>query len=393
MGSFLYLADSGIVLFVMRICIVSRSWPSNERSGVSLVAAEHAQHLSNAGHEVFIVGAYKEVLSERSPAVACFHMPASGSGALYSPACVDRLSFSDIFRNCCPDVVLIEAWQTALTDAAIDVAAELGLPVVMLSHGVSVHPYTWRPIDVLRSLGWSWYKKCVLPRRLKKLSVLAVLDEKSDSPRFYDRMLAQRLHISVEGYTNTPVNWHRGGSSPEERLPRILVVGYFSPVKNQLAAIRVLAQLQSDLKMCFVGKRSGSYYAKCVALVHKLGLNDRAVFLQDDECDLADQMASSLAVLSTSKTEVLPLTLLEAMASGTPFVATPVGAVPSLAGGLMAADEKSLAVSISTLVLQPQIWQSCARAGIEAYEKSYTKECVGLALERILKKAIDQSLQ
>ncbi len=377
----------------MKIAVVSRSWPSNERSGVSLIAAEHVKYLFNAGHRVCIIGAYKEVLSEGSSGVVCFQVSASGSGALYSPACVDRHPLFDIFRNFCPDVVLVEAWQTALTDAAIDVAAELGLPVVMLSHGVSVHPYSWRPLDVLRSLGWSWYKLFVLPRRLKKLRILAVLDQKSDSPRFYDRMLAQHLHIPVERYTNAPVNWHRGNSNPEERLPQILVVGYFSAVKNQLAAIRVLAQLQSDLKMCFVGKRSGPYYSKCVALVHKLGLYDRVVFLQDDECDLADQMANSLVVLSTSKTEVLPLTLLEAMASGTPFVATPVGAVPSLAGGLMASDEKSLAASVSELALQPQLWQSCVRAGIEAYENNYTGEFVGLALERILKKAIAPPLQ
>lgn len=376
----------------MKIVLVSRSWPSNERSGVSLAAREHLVLLSEAGHQVSIVGAHKELINEEVPAAARFHIASSGSGSLYSPARFDSCLLEEIFHKCSPDVVLVEAWQTALTEGAIDVAAKLGVPVVMLSHGISVHPYSWCLSDLLRALGWLWYSWRVLPSRIMKLSVLAVLDEFSNSQRFYDRILAKRLLIPVQSYTNAPVNWRRGSALPKDRNRQVLVVGYFSAVKNQLAALRVLALLQSDLKMCFVGKRSGSYYAECVALVHKLGLGDQVLFLQDDECDLADQMANSLVVLSTSKTEVLPLTLLEAMASGTPFVATPVGAVPSLAGGLIAADEKLLAESISTLVLQTEIWQSCARAGIAAYERTYTRDSVGLALEQILKKATDRQL-
>jgi len=368
----------------MKIVLISRSWPSNERSGVTLAAREHVQLLSEAGHQVFIVGAYKEVLNEEVPASGRFHVPASGSGALYAPARLDSRLLADILHECSPDVVLVEAWQTALTEGAIDVASQLGVPVVMLSHGISVHPYTQRLPDLLRAIGWFWYRACILPRRLKKLSILAVLDVISDSPRFYDRVLAQRFNIPVQSYTNAPANWRRGSLLPDGRKRQVLVIGYFSSVKNQITAVQVLSRLPGGISMCFVGKRAGSYYAECVALVNKLGLGDRVRFLEDGECDLSEEIASSLVVLSTSRTEVLPLTLLEAMASGTPFVATPVGSVPSLPGGLLACDEDSLAESVSKLVSQPELWQSCARDGISGYESHHTRANVGIALDRIL---------
>lgn len=366
----------------MRITVVSRSWPSNEKSGVTLAAAAHVALLAEAGHEVTIIGAYPAVIEEKLPVGVRFHVPAKGSGALYSPARIDRSVLRNVLNRAEPDLVLVEAWQTALTDATVDAAYVLGLPVVMISHGISLHPFNRRVPDVLRAWGWTWYRLFTLPRLVQRLSGLAVLDMNSKSPRFYDRDMALRMKKRIFPITNFPVNWHLGSERPQERKRQIILVGYFSSVKNQLGALHVLAGLPQDLKLCFVGGRSGAYYEQCERAAKAMGLSSRVRFLEDHECELAQEIADSLVLLSTSVTEVLPLTLLEAMASGTPFVATPVGGVPSLRAGLLADQCEGQRDAIIRLANDPQLWTHKAQEGRAVFERRYTRSAVR---DRLLK--------
>lgn len=365
----------------MRIAVISRSWPAHERSGVTLVAAEHVRLLAQAGHAVVIVGAHPAVLEEALPVQARYCVPARGTGALYAPARVDRALLAQVLRRQDPELVLVEAWQTALTDAAVDVAHDLGLPVVMISHGVSLHPFTSRFRDRLRSWAWTAYRLFSLPARLRRLTALAVLDMTATSPRFHDRDLALRFGVLVFPLVNAPVHCRRAEMlAHSQRRRQIIVVGYYSPVKNQLAALRVMAGLPQDLEFCFVGPRAGRYYEECVRIARKMGLAARIRFLEDHECDLAQEIGSSLAMLCTSTTEVFPLSLLEAMASGTPFVAPSVGAVPAFNAGLLASGCEAQRGAILRLLGNEEFWQQQADAGLREYRSRYTREHVRSAL-------------
>jgi glycosyltransferase involved in cell wall biosynthesis len=252
------------------------------------------------------------------------------------------------------------------------VSSALGIPVLMISHGVSLHPFTWQLTDVVRALGWQPYKRFVFPKLIAKIDVLTTLDETASSQRFFDRDLARRLGKPVLPLVNAPANWTSCFRNRNQRKMQVLVVGYFSPIKNQLGALEVFSQLPNELQLKFVGERSGRYYEKCVRRVIELGLTDRVVFLEDSECNLEEEFANSLVVLSPSVTEVLPLTLIEAMASGTPFVATRVGAVPLLEGGFHASDIVGLKNSIRLLIDDTEFWQQCSDAGRRQYTERYT---------------------
>lgn len=373
----------------MRVTVVSRSWPSNERSGVTLSASEHVQMLVEDGHETSIIGSHIAVLQERLPVFSRHHVPSHGSGALYAPARVDQSLLADVFRRTAPALVIVESWQTALTDATVDVASNLGLPVLMISHGVSVHPFTNRLVDILRALAWAHYRKKLLPKHVSRLSALTTLDETSTSSRFFDRDLAYRIGVPVLPLGNSPVNWLEACPDRVQRTPQILVVGYFSEVKNQLGALQVMAGLPSGLRFLFVGRRSGRYYERCVARATELGLGSRVSFLEDHECNLAQEIGNCLVVLSTSITEALPICLLEAMASGTPFVATPVGAVPSIGAGIVAADIQSQREAIISLFNDATLWNRLSVEGRHQYKTRFTRECV----HKNLRHAVDVAMK
>jgi len=356
----------------MNITFVSRSWPSSERSGVSLIAAQHVKILASEGHSISIIGSSNTVIYEDLPVFSRLYVSAQGSGSLYSPIRVNKESLRQLILSTNPELIVVEAWQPALTDTAIDVAHELQLPILMISHGVSVFPYTKRVIDIGRGLAWIWYRFNNLKNRIKKLAVITTLDDSAVSERFYDRDIARQLGIPIVPLVNAPVNWSNLTIGFQQRKQQILVIGYFSTVKNQLAALDVFTGLPDTLKLRFIGPQRGFYYGKCRRRVAELGLERRVIFSQDDECNISDEIANSLLVLSTSITEVLPVTLLEAMASGTPFVATPVGAVPNLYAGVISGDIDEQRNAIKKIVCDEVLWRQLSEQGKRSYSERYT---------------------
>lgn len=371
----------------MRIVIFSRSWPSNERSGVTLAAATHVQLLMSQGHDVYIAGAHENVLNDPLPVSGRFYVKARGSGALYSPARVDKLYLRTVLQTVKPDLIMVEGWQTALTDAAVDIAHDIDMPVLMISHGISVHAFSSSFVDLFRAAGWLAYRIWTLPRRVARLSAMAVLDELAVSTRFYDRCLAARVHVPIIPLVNSPVNWQEGNAELAGRVLQILVIGYFSSVKNQMKALDVLSGLPESISMRFIGKREGRYYQRCVKKSTDLKLSDRVIFSDDTECNIADAVSRSFLVLSTSVTEALPITLLEAMASGTPFVATPVGAVPSLGCGVVTDSLGVMQKAILHLANDPDAWKRESDKGKLALSRKYTQSHVSAALAEAVRLA------
>lgn len=356
--------------------VVSQAWPVSQKTGVPLAAAMHVRMLLEAGCCVSIVGSDAAVLQEDLPVAGRFHVRARGSGAMYAPSRVDRTALLGVIEDCRPDLVMVEAWQTALTDAAVDMAYSLGLPVMVVSHGVSVHPFTRSWTDRLRAWAWWPYRALALPSRVHKLSLLTMLDENAQSYRFYDRNLARKAGVPLRNLVNAPVNLAPGFRPRVDRQRKVLCVGYFSRIKNQLAAIDLVQHLPGDIKLHCIGNKTGAYYLACVERVKTLGLQDRVIFSDDTECHVAEEIARSMVLLSTSITEVLPLVLLEAMASGTPFVATPVGAVSELGCGALAAEPAEMAVCLRRLLDDDCHWAQQAREGLDSYGRKYSLERV-----------------
>lgn len=377
----------------MRITVVSRYWPACERSGVTLAAAEHVKMLVNDGHEVSIIGSNSSVIEEKLPVVERIHVQSSGSGALYSPSRIDKSLLRQALAKTRPNLVIIEGWQTAITDAAVDVSNQMNIPILMISHGVSVHPFSFKLVDVMRAIGWIYYRLSSLPNRIKKLSLLTTLDEKAVSNRFYDRDLAHKFGITVSSLVNTPIHLSDKIYKREERKLQIVLIGYYSEIKNQLGALEVIHDLPEIFKLRFIGPRKGAYYQKCLKRVNELGLTERVMFSQDDECEISSEIAASLVVLSTSITEVLPITLLEAMANGTPFVATPVGAVPSLGAGIIAANSKEQRNAILALANDDKLWNRTADLGRLQYQLYYSSKNVYESLCKILSPAAKENSQ
>lgn len=373
----------------MRILLVSRVWPRDERSGVALCAATHARIILELGHDLAIVGNAR--LGELGLGVPTrTHLVSSSGGmSLYSPPRVSLTAVRRVVDAEAPDLVITEGWQSALTEAFAWCAARAGRRVLMISHGVSLAPYEPSLVWRLRTLAWSPYEYFWLPYMVKMVSWVTTLDDTSSSERFLDRDLARSAGTPVSVLANTPINWRSDRSPRHMRQMQVLCVGYFSPVKNQLAIIRLAhAFKESGLSFVFVGARRGKYFAKCVAEVRSRGLTASISFSEDSEVSVGDEIARSIAVVSASLTEALPMVLLEAMASGTPFIAPTVGAIPGLRGGLFADSDNERVSLLARLLRDDRTWMKCSEDGVTDFESRFSQACVARSLERAILGAI-----
>jgi glycosyltransferase involved in cell wall biosynthesis len=372
-----------------KILMISKFWKEYNRSGMGFCSSKHYEILLGLGYEVSRVSTESICGSEVSLAPPTFHVCVKGSGALYSPVSIDIQRLANIIKRVNPDILVVEAWQTGISEKAIELAHALEIPVVMISHGISIFPFDFSFKSLLRSILWVPYALITLPRIIRKLSAITTLNKEGRTFRLIDREIAKLFNKELYHLTNFPVNHYVGKLKPfSTRRKQILCVGYYSYVKNQIKALEILKLMPTSFVMIFVGEKNGGYYKKVINFVKENKLNDRVEFYEDTEINLSNLYGSSLFCLSTSITEVLPLFLLESMASGVPFVGTNVGVNDQLGGGFISNSNKKIVDFILALSDDELLWNKYSNICLEDIHKNYSEEIVTCQLKKIIESAL-----
>jgi len=117
-------------------------------------------------------------------------------------------------------------------------------------------------------------------------------------------------------------------------------VGRLDSIKNQSLLLHSVARLsthQADLNLVIVG--DGPERNRLEKEAEQLGIGDRVDFL-GNRSDTPELIAAFDVFALSSLSEGTPMTLLEAMAAGTPIVSTAVGGIPEI----LTTDEDSILV-------------------------------------------------
>lgn len=155
----------------------------------------------------------------------------------------------------------------------------------------------------------------------------------------------------------------------------VLLVADLSAHKGHETAIRSISKLKSEnFNICLwlVGKArdaSSDYVAQLKNLICVLNLQDN-VFLVGHRADVPDLMRAADCLLLPSTREGLPLSILEAQASGLPVIASPISGIPeAISDGetgflVQASDWEGYADKLKQLIRSPFLQTSISESAI-----------------------------
>lgn len=169
---------------------------------------------------------------------------------------------------------------------------------------------------------------------------------------------------------------------PGNRSSRIVCAARLHPQKDQLTLVRAMRQVTAvrpDAVLFLVGHDSGDAYARSVrSLIEEFGLLE-SIYVLGARTDVADILAQcSLGVLS-SRSEGLPVALLEYGLAGLPVVCTDVGDCGRVLGagkyGVLVppSDADSLARGITEIMSDCELRVTLARSFKKHVAENYSK--------------------
>ena len=160
----------------------------------------------------------------------------------------------------------------------------------------------------------------------------------------------------------------------------ILYVGRIDPYKGLDVLVKAIKELKSRgtiVKCIMIGSDSG-YRSQLLSFIDKMNIQDQ-VELRDyvSQENLIELYSHALVTVLPSFSEGYPLTLVESISSGTPFITTPVGASSELASlsnaGLIVpiGEPKTLAETILRVIKDEHLWLNMSTSG-QAYVVNFS---------------------
>jgi glycosyltransferase involved in cell wall biosynthesis len=178
-------------------------------------------------------------------------------------------------------------------------------------------------------------------------------------------------------------------SSPDGRF-RLLFVGNLlerKGVKDLLHALASPGIAARDIVLTMAGGGPVDTYRE---MATRLGVGDRVTFTGwVSQVDARSLMVNSDALILPAYDEGLPLVILEALASRTPVICTPVGSIPEVLEDRRTAlfvppgDQGEIAAAILALADGPELSSGLAEAGKLLYERLFTMEAFAQSVESL----------
>lgn len=194
------------------------------------------------------------------------------------------------------------------------------------------------------------------------------------SPAIHRRLQESRL-LPKENFMLVPNGidtefWHPlPAPRPENAEPELLTVGRLEPVKGHdllIAACGLLAARGRPCRLVIVGE--GAERAALERQAAAAGIADRVIFAGSlPPGAIRERLHAADLFVLPSRSEGMPLALLEAMATGTACIAARVGGVPELAGEAARLvgpeDPQALAAAIAELADAPALMETLGERG------------------------------
>lgn len=384
----------------MKILISTFSFQPN-KDGVAEAASMMAAGFLERGWEVDV--ATSTTTSPRSELVwhgARIHQfSVTGTGHPKFPFRGDVSQYRAFLESGEWDVVVFHAYAWTLYLALGNLAKIRGRKI-LVSHGYNIlrwvrfPKFPWGLGSCALALGQA-ARMCMW---LSRLNRVVYLSEYADLHAFFDHSIAKRLGyrgrrvipngVNLEERSTAPASFRDAlGIMPDQIV--FLCVANFNPIKNQGFAARSfrLAAIPGSI-LVFIGSEFNEFSQRFQTddAVNCPGEHPgKIVWLEkQDRVATLNAFAACDAFVLSSESEAQPIALLEAMREGKPWIASRVGCIPEMPGGICITSESAMSAAMKTLAADPTLRESLGREGAAAITKTYNSKAYQQAYCQII---------
>lgn len=287
------------------------------------------------------------------------------------------------------DVMINVGTQTALTDWLFDISDDITIPRLLYIHSIWDFKLYRHDFSSIKSLcnklfanvrWWLYYN--TMGREFKKYSVVTQLHEKDHCYEYFLKKYGIKSKI-IENAAET--DFFQAVTEPNKYGKYIINVSNFSERKNQARCIDLfMNEAFAGWKLVLIGSSENDYLRK---LKEKVGMwsNERNSRSEDiiflvgqDRKHIYNYVKNASIYLQTSTWEAFPISIIEAMAAGVPYISSDVGIVKYLGGGYIAKNNKEFLGYLKKLVQEPDTRRRLGNEGkieAEQHYKVYDKVC------------------
>jgi glycosyltransferase involved in cell wall biosynthesis len=374
----------------MKILVATFTYYPNV-DGVAEAARSMVGAFLAEGHEVSVVTSeFYSVSREMAPnAAAIYRFSISGTPAVGNGFRGEVAEYRDFLTKHCADVIIFHGWDTWPVAVALPILPKLRGKSVLVSHGYAGHVV----LDLRkfpRGLR-SWFRWLPhvfsLPWHIRAFDQVVFLCHKADFTRFFDVWVAKKTKcrntIMIPNGIDSR-NWHliptnfREYANLSDGVFFLYVANYF-PGKNQAMALEAFcnANIQGSA-LVFIGSELGDYGSSVMTTWNNIRANypNLSVHFYEnlERSEVISAFRSCDIAVISSKSEAQPLTILESMACGKPFISTNVGCVSEFEGGIIVKNIEEMARAMRELAENPAERGELGRRGKECFDLNYSAE-------------------
>jgi len=365
----------------MHILLTSPTFPPFN-SGLGNAVNRQALAFVSHGHNVVVAttGNQRHTRLDPTQQFTIEEFPLSGAIAYLNPIKGNPQSYIDFLKSSQFDHIFFHAWQNWATDLALQEIDHISGQKYLFSHCISTNIFfKHQPVrSLIRYLLWRpyWWK---LPSHFKKLDGVIFLSNGGSDSRFDDLKLAKKHQVPLHVIPNC-LSQEANAELTEpthdfSKRSQLISVGSYDWQKGFDFVLRAYAQSKAKniIPLKFFGQTNSPFRESLIKLSQQLDINqDHVEFCTGvSGNDLIIEYRKSYAFLSGSHTECQPLVLLDANATGTPFIARSTGCINRMSGGYAIETIAEMASHINKIISDNSLWQKLSSSGRDDANHTY----------------------
>ena len=378
----------------MRILLTSPTYPPSI-SGLGNAVQMQARLLIELGHEVDIAtgGDITSIRIDPELKIKIFQFRVSGENSILHPIKGDAREYKNFLLNSKYNFVVLNAWQIWSTDIALDILQSIPGKKILYSHGISTNVFFKNDLiaSIIRYVLWRpyWWN---IKNIMRNLDGVIFLSENGIDSRFDDIKIAKKIGIKHSIIPNAihykTQEFLLGKKAAIASKRSIISVGSYFWTKGHDFVIRAYAgsKFKNKIPLKIFGQKFNSHTDNLKSLSASLGVDEKMVSFHEgiSENLLLEAYLEASLFVSGSITECQPLVLLDAMATGLPFIARSTGCIPFMGGGVVVKSEFECSAKINHLLGNQRELEMLAVQGMSEISTKYSPEEVREQLNAFL---------